>query len=107
MGRAPFRVSVYRLSWHREITREQWRVLVAAQLGWMLDAMDFFLYSFALTAIRSEFSLSSAAAGALGAIPLATSAIGGVLFGYLSDRFGRVFALRAAVDAFSVLTALT
>ena len=56
-------------------------MLFAAQLGWMLDAMDFLLYSFALTAIRADFSLSSAAAGALGAIPLAAAAAGGVLFG--------------------------
>jgi MFS family permease len=95
------------LSWRDEITREQWRVLFAAQLGWMLDAMDFLLYSFALTAIRADFSLSSAAAGALGAIPLATSAAGGVLFGYLSDRYGRARALGWAVLAFSVLTAFT
>jgi MFS family permease len=95
------------LSWHHEITREQWRVLFAAQLGWMLDAMDFLLYSFALTAIRADFSLSSAAAGALGAIPLATSAAGGVLFGYLSDRYGRARALGWAVLTFSILTAFT
>jgi MFS family permease len=50
------------MPWHREITRQQWRTLVAAQLGWMLDAMDVMLYSFALTAIRAEFHLSSAAA---------------------------------------------
>lgn len=80
---------------------------MAAQLGWMLDAMDFLLYSFALTSIRAEFALSSAAAGALGAIPLATSAAGGVLFGYLSDRYGRARALGWAVLTFSVLTAFT
>ena len=69
--------------------------------------MDFLLYSFALTAIRADFALSSAAAGALGAIPLATSAAGGVLCGYLSDRFGRARALGWAVLTFSVLTAFT
>ena len=53
------------MQWHREITRMQWRTLFAAQLGWMLDAMDVMLYSFALTTIRAEFHLSSAAAGAL------------------------------------------
>ncbi len=53
------------MSWHREITRLQWRTLFAAQLGWMLDAMDVTLYSFALTAIKREFHLTSAVAGAL------------------------------------------
>ena len=36
----------------------QWRTLMAAQLGWMLDAMDVMLYSFALTTIRDEFHFS-------------------------------------------------
>jgi MFS family permease len=95
------------MSWRRQITREQWRTLFAAQLGWMLDAMDVMLYSFALTEVRTEFHLTSAAAGALAAAPLVTSAIGGMLFGWLSDRFGRARALNWSILAFSVLTGLT
>src|SRR5438034_4983482 len=95
------------MQWHREITRQQWRTLVAAQLGWMLDAMDVMLYSFALTAIRSEFQLSGASAGALAALPFVTSAAGGMLFGWLSDRFGRTRALVWSILTFSVLTAFT
>lgn len=95
------------MSWHRDIARHQWRTLFAAQLGWMLDAMDVLLYSFALTAVRSEFRLSSAAAGALAAVPLVTSAIGGTLFGYLSDRYGRTRSLIWSILTFSVFTALT
>src|SRR5215472_18633665 len=95
------------MTWHREISREQWRTLVAAQLGWMLDAMDVMLYSFALTAVRSEFQLSGAASGALAALPLITSAVGGMLFGWLSDRYGRARALKWSILAFSLLTAFT
>src|SRR5262245_53592286 len=95
------------MAWHREISREQWRVLFAAQLGWMLDAMDVLLYSFALTAIRAEFGISSAAAGVLAAVPLVTSLIGGALFGYLSDRFGRARSLGWSILAFSFATAFT
>jgi MFS family permease len=95
------------MNWHREISREQWRTLMAAQLGWMLDAMDVMLYSFSLTAIKAEFHLSGAAAGTLGALPLVTSAIGGTLFGWLSDRYGRARALTWSILAFSLLTAFT
>ena len=95
------------MTWHREISREQWRTLVAAQLGWMLDAMDVMLYSFALTAVRSEFQLSGAASGALAALPLVTSAAGGILFGWLSDRYGRARALMWSILTFSLLTAFT
>src|SRR3954462_4083866 len=95
------------MSWRRQITRDQWRTLFAAQLGWMLDAMDVMLYSFALTAVRSEFHLTSASAGALAAAPLVTSAIGGMLFGWLSDRYGRARAVVWWILVFSILTGLT
>ena len=69
--------------------------------------MDVMLYSFALTGIRAEFHLTAAAAGALGAAPLVTSAVGGMLFGYLSDRYGRSRALIWSILTFSALTAFT
>ncbi len=69
--------------------------------------MDVLLYSFALTAVRAEFQLSSAAAGALAAVPLVTSAVGGALIGYLADRFGRARALSWSILTFSLATALT
>jgi MFS family permease len=95
------------MSWRDQITRQQWRTLFAAQLGWMLDAMDVTLYSFALTAVKREFALTSAVAGALAAAPLVTSALGGMLFGWLSDRYGRARALRWSILAFSAVTGLT
>jgi MFS family permease len=95
------------VEWLREVGREQWRVLAAAHLGYALDAMDVLLFSFALTGIRGEFQLSSAAAGALAATPMVTSALGGFLFGYLSDRCGRVRALTWSIFCFSLLTGLT
>ena len=39
--------------WYRTITREQWRVLLAAKFGWMLDAMDFMLYTMAVGQLRT------------------------------------------------------
>ena len=49
--------------WYRAITAEQWRVLVAAQLGWMLDAMDFVLYVMALHTLQGVFGFGSGTAG--------------------------------------------
>ena len=52
--------------WYREIRPDQWRVLAAAKLGWMLDAMDFMLYAMAIGQLRTYFGFNDATAGMLG-----------------------------------------
>jgi len=94
-------------SWLRSVSREQWRALIAAQLGWMLDAMDVMLYGFALTAIQQEFGLSSGQAGGLASVTLLSSAVGGILFGVMADRIGRARSLIFSILVYSVFTALT
>lgn len=94
-------------AWYKTINRAQWKALLAAQLGWMLDAMDVMLYAFALTAIRKEFNLSSAEAGALASVTLIASAVGGIMFGMIADRIGRARALVYSILAYSIFTALT
>ena len=61
------------MRWYNLITRAQWQTLAAAQFAWALDAMDVMLYAFALTTIRDEFHLSSAAAGAMASATLLAS----------------------------------
>jgi MFS family permease len=95
-------VSAQAVPWHRTITREQWRVLLAAKFGWMLDAMDFMLYAMALQQIQVYFGFDSATAGMLGTVTLIMSGIGGLTFGYVADRFGRTRALMATIAIFSL-----
>lgn len=87
------------------VDRRAWRALFAAQLGWMLDAMDFLLFSFAVIPIREEFGLSNAAMGGLTSVALIAGAIGGMVFGRLADRLGRVRALTLSILVYSVATA--
>src|SRR5688572_23801287 len=88
--------------WYRTIRPDQWRVLAAAKLGWMLDAMDFMLYAMAIGQLRTYFGFNDATAGMLGTITLVMSGTGGVLFGYVADRLGRTRALMATILFFSV-----
>jgi MFS family permease len=81
------------------------RALIAAALGWMLDAMDVLLYSFVLDEVRREFGIDDRLSGVLLALPLGASAIGGVLFGRLADRIGRTRALNASILVYAVATA--
>jgi len=87
------------------VDRRAWRALFAAQLGWMLDAMDFLLFSFAVIPIREEFGLSNGTMGALTSVALIASAIGGMVFGRLADRLGRVRALSLSILLYSAATA--
>ena len=90
------------MQWYRNITAAQWRVLIAAKCGWMLDAMDFMLYAMALGQLRSYFGLTDATAGLLATVTLLVSGIGGLTFGYVADRFGRTRALMSTIALFSL-----
>jgi MFS family permease len=70
----------------------------------MLDAMDVLLYSFVLNDIRLEFGLGDQTSGLLIALPLASSAVGGAVFGWLADRIGRTRALTASIAVYSLAT---
>ncbi len=91
--------------WYRTISPYQWRVLGAAKLGWMLDAMDFMLYAMAVGQLRSYFGFDDATAGMLGTVTLLLSGIGGLVFGYVADRLGRTRALMATILIFSLASA--
>ncbi len=93
--------------WSRDITSTQWHALFAAQAGWMLDAMDVLLYTFALTTIQKEFQFDSATAGLLASVTLLASAIGGILFGIIADYLGRTKALIATILIYSFCSAGT
>jgi MFS family permease len=92
-------------TWWKEGTPQGRKALLAAGLGWMLDAFDVTLFAMALPAVRAELGLSAAAAGALGSATLIAAAIGGVLFGRIADRYGRTRALMLSVALYSVFTA--
>jgi MFS family permease len=88
--------------WYRTVTREQWQVLLAAKFGWMLDAMDFMLYTVAVQQLRAYFGFGDDVAGMLGTVTLIMSGVGGTIFGYVADRFGRTRALMATILIFSL-----
>jgi MFS family permease len=84
------------------ITPGQRRTLVAAALGWMLDAFDVMLYALVLAHIMRDLGMSKATAGLLGTLTLLASGIGGVMFGFIADRIGRRRALMASILTYSV-----
>ncbi|MDP2915058.1 MAG: MFS transporter [Candidatus Aminicenantes bacterium] len=81
------------------------RALIAASLGWMLDAFDVMLYALVLAHMMKDLGMSKGTAGLMSSLTLLAAAGGGVVFGVLADRRGRTWALRASVLIYSVFTA--
>ncbi|HYM79737.1 MAG TPA: MFS transporter [Candidatus Dormibacteraeota bacterium] len=86
----------------RQATPGQRRTLLAAAMGWALDAFDAMLYSLVLAMLMRDLGMSKTTAGSLGTLTLLASGIGGVLFGLLADRIGRKQALMASILTYSV-----
>jgi MFS family permease len=86
----------------QQATPGQRRTLLAAGLGWALDAFDAMLYALVLALLMRDFAMSKAIAGLLGTLTLLASGMGGILFGFLADRIGRKQALMASILTYSV-----
>lgn len=89
--------------WHAA-SPEARRALIAAAMGWMLDAFDVMLYALVLASLMGDLGIDKPTAGMLGSLTLAASAVGGVLFGVVADRYGRTRALIASILIYSVFT---
>ena len=63
--------------WYRELDAGEKRTFWACFGGWMLDAMDVQIFSFAIPAIIVAFAITNADAGLIGTVTLLTSAFGG------------------------------
>ncbi len=92
--------------WWTSATPHARSALIAGGGGWMLDGMDVMLYALALTTIGEEFKLTGAERGSIAAVTLLASAFGGVFFGVIADRIGRVRALVISILLYSLCTAL-
>jgi MFS family permease len=90
------------LPWYQAATPEQWKALLAAMLGWMLDAMDAMLYVMAITTLQQEFDFREGTSGLIATVTLLTSAAGGLLFGIVADKVGRTRALMATILIYSL-----
>jgi MFS family permease len=93
-------------AWWRDGTPEAHRALVAAALGWMLDAFDVMIYALLLASIVKDLGLTQQTAGAIGSAMLLAAAAGGLAFGVIADRYGRTRARMASVLIYSIFTAL-
>ena len=81
--------------------------LFASFLGWTLDAFDFFLVVFSLTAIAREFGRPDKAIALTITVTLAFRPVGALIFGLMADRYGRRLPLMVNLVFYSVIEVLS
>jgi MFS family permease len=100
-------------AWYRLLTPTQWKMLLAANLGWLFDGFE--TYALILTAAPAMRSLLDpshypqipAYVGVVIAITLLGWGIGGLVGGVLADYIGRKRTMIIAILAYSLMTGLT
>ena len=88
-------------------TAQHYRILMMSWAGWVFDFYDLILYTFLLVLIGRELNLSKVMLSYVLGASLAATAAGGVLFGILSDRYGRKSVLSWTILTYSVGTFLS
>lgn len=83
------------------------KAVLASAIGYGLDGFDLLILSFALSGIIASFGLGNTEAGFLNTLTLLGAVVGGIVFGILSDRFGRVRMLTWSILLFAVFTGLS
>jgi MFS family permease len=83
------------------------KALVASAAGYAMDGFDFLILGFMLNAIRADLGLSQTEVASFATWTLVGAVIGGIGFGMLSDRFGRVRVLSWTILLFAVFTGLS
>jgi benzoate transport len=82
------------------------KAVLASVVGYALDGFDLLILGFILGPISKELGLSHIQAGSIVTWTLVGAVAGGVLFGWLADKFGRVRVLNWTILLFAVFTGL-
>jgi SHS family lactate transporter-like MFS transporter len=87
----------------RSLTARQRHAFAACFLGWSLDAFDYFILVFCVSAIATDFAVARSAVTEALVLTLAFRPLGALLFGWMADRIGRRPTLIINILCYSVL----
>ena len=83
-----------------------WKALIGSAVGYAMDGFDLLILGFMLSAISADLNLTPVQSGSLVTWTLIGAVVGGIVFGALSDRYGRVRVLTWTIVLFAVFTGL-
>lgn len=96
-------------------TSAQWMVLLAAFLGWMFDGLEMGIFPLVARPALQEMQAAAGVLdeqfvqmwmGKITALFLLGAAVGGLVFGWLGDKIGRVRAMTLSILFYSLFTGL-
>src|SRR4051812_26135361 len=99
----------------QSVSRTQWLVLAAAFLGWMFDGLEQGIFPLvARPALQTMLPSATVAPdqfvgmwmGRITALFLVGAALGGLGFGWLGDRLGRVRSMTLSILTYSIFSGL-
>src|SRR6184192_2122298 len=99
--------------WYRSLNGDQWKVLIASNLGWTFDGFEIFALfltvGFALRQLLdvAEYAAIPQYAGYILACTVFGWATGGVIGGIIADYIGRKRTMMLAILAYSLTTGLS
>ncbi|MDD0824124.1 MULTISPECIES: MFS transporter [Mannheimia] len=88
------------------VTSYGWKALIGSAVGYAMDGFDLLILGFMLPAISADLGLTPTQGGSLVTWTLIGAVAGGIIFGSLSDKYGRVRVLTWTIVLFAVFTGL-
>ncbi|PJG85349.1 MFS transporter [Conservatibacter flavescens] len=91
---------------NNKVSQYGWKALLGSAVGYAMDGFDLLILGFMLSAISADLNLTPAQGGSLVTWTLIGAVVGGIVFGALSDKYGRVRVLTWTIVLFAVFTGL-